>query len=228
MTSKYVKMVTMNKRFDLIVFDWDGTLVDSTSHIVDALRAACQDVGSPVPTRDEAAYVIGLGLADAVRYIAPQLDDAGVQQLVGRYRYHFLARDHEQQPFAGIEALLASLRDRGYGLAIATGKARAGLTRALGQCSLGAYFASTRCADESFSKPHPAMLLELMQEFAVPADRVLMIGDTTHDILMAQNASAAALAVSYGAHPRRELLAAAPLALVDDVMQLTEWLACHA
>lgn len=218
----------MDKRFDLIVFDWDGTLMDSTSHIVAALRAACEDVATKVPTREEAAYVIGLGLADAVRYIAPHLDDAGVERLVGRYRYHFLTRDHEQQPFEGIEALLADLRARGYELAIATGKARAGLTRALGQCGLGPYFASSRCADESFSKPHPAMLLELMAEFDLPAERVLMIGDTIHDIQMAQNAATAALAVSYGAHPRHELLAAAPLALVDDVPQLAAWLACNA
>lgn len=221
-------MEVMSKRFDLIVFDWDGTLMDSTSHIVEALRAACADVGTAIPTREEAAYVIGLGLADAVRHIAPKLDEVGIQQLVGRYRHHFLSRDHEQTPFEGVESVLARLHGEGYALAIATGKARAGLTRALAQCSLGGYFHATRCADESFSKPHPAMLLELMDEFAVDPGRVLMIGDTTHDLLMAQNASAAALAVSYGAHPRDELLALSPQGLVDSVLELDEWLECNA
>lgn len=218
----------MSKRFDLIVFDWDGTLMDSTSHIVDALRAACAEVGTAMPTREEAAYVIGLGLADAVRHIAPQLDEVGIQQLVGRYRYHFLSRDHEQTPFEGVEPLLAQLHEQGYALAIATGKARAGLTRALGQCNLGRYFHATRCADESYSKPHPAMLLELMAEFAVEPERVLMVGDTTHDLLMAKNAATAALAVSYGAHPREDLLALAPQGLVDSVREMGEWLRCNA
>lgn len=218
----------MGKRFDLIVFDWDGTLMDSTAFIVDALQAACLDMGLPVPERSEAAHVIGLGLAEAVAYLAPELDAAGGQQLAARYRYHYLAHDDKQTPFAGVEAMLGGLRDAGFALAIATGKARRGLDRALDQCGLRRYFDATRCADESFSKPHPGMLLELMDEFGLEASRLLMVGDTTHDIQMAQNASAPAVAVSYGAHPREALLATGPLALVDSVPQLMEWLACNA
>ncbi|GAA5184640.1 HAD-IA family hydrolase [Niveibacterium umoris] len=216
------------RRFDLIVFDWDGTLMDSTASIVSAIQAACADLGLPVPTREAASHVIGLGLSDALHTAVPELDPADYPRMVERYRYHYFARDGQLVLFDGAEELVSQLRAAGYMLAIATGKSRAGLDRALASTGIGPLFQGSRTADETHSKPHPAMLLELMDEFAVPAARVLMVGDTTHDLQMAQNAGTAALGVSYGAHPAEQLVAAAPLALLHSVAELGEWLAANA
>jgi len=215
------------RKFDLIVFDWDGTLMDSTALIVAAIQAACRDVGVPEPDRERAAYVIGLSLAGAMAAIAPELDQASQTRLAERYRYHFLARDHELTLFEGARALLDELHEQGYLLAVATGKARQGLNRVLGSSGLGALFHATRCADESFSKPHPAMLLELMDELQVVPERTVMIGDTTHDLLMARNAGVVSLAMTYGAHPLAELQTEAPLAVHHSVAELREWLALN-
>ncbi|MDP5240873.1 HAD-IIIA family hydrolase [Uliginosibacterium sp. 31-16] len=215
------------RNFDLIVFDWDGTLMDSTALIVESIQAACADIGVAIPPRERAAHVIGLSLLGAVQEVAPDLDEAGCQQLAERYRHHYLARDHETVLFDGARELLESLREQGYQLAIATGKARRGLNRVLAQSGLEPLFHASRCADESFSKPHPGMLLELMDELFVAPERTLMIGDTTHDLLMAKNAGAAALAMTYGAHPVEGLAAEQPLALLDSMRALRDWLACH-
>lgn len=218
----------VERRFDLIVFDWDGTLMDSTASIVAAIQAACADLGLPVPSREQASHVIGLGLADALHTAVPALDPADYAQMVERYRHHYFARDAELVLFEGAAELVATLADAGYALAVATGKSRKGLDRAFEASGLGALFHASRTADETFSKPHPAMLLELMDEFAVEPGRTLMIGDTTHDLLMAKNAGAPSLAVSYGAHPREALLAEAPLALMDSVAELHQWLTSNA
>lgn len=215
------------RNFDLIVFDWDGTLMDSTATIVDSIQAACADLALPIPSREQASHVIGLSLLGAVQAVVPGLDDEGCQRLAERYRHHFLLRDHDLVLFDGARELLEWLRGEGYQLAVATGKARRGLSRVLASSGLDTFFDATRCADESFSKPHPGMLLELMDELLVEADRVLMIGDTTHDLLMAKNAGTHALAMSYGAHPREQLAAEAPRALLDSMAELREWLACH-
>ncbi|MEN3110106.1 HAD-IIIA family hydrolase [Uliginosibacterium paludis] len=215
------------RNFDLIVFDWDGTLMDSTAAIAESLQAACADLGLAVPPRELASHVIGLSLMGAVQTVAPGLDEAGCQKLVERYRYHFLARDHELVLFEGVRDLLDELREQGRLLAVATGKARRGLDRVLEQSGLAACFDATRCADESFSKPHPAMLLELMDELLVPPERTVMIGDTTHDLLMARNAGTPAVAVSHGAHPVDALAAEAPLAVLGSIADLRAWLACH-
>lgn len=218
----------MAKRFDLLVFDWDGTLLDSTGAIVDAIQAACRDLGLPEPPSAHASHAIGLGLVDALRHSVPDLAEEQFGLMVERYRYHYLARDHDLCLFAGIPELLAELQAAGFLLAVATGKSRLGLERALKNSGLGPYFSASRCADECFSKPHPQMLDELTNEFSIPPQRALMIGDTTHDLQMAINAGVAGLAVDYGAHPAAALDALNPLARVHTVDELAEWLRAHA
>ncbi|MBN9423376.1 MAG: HAD family hydrolase [Candidatus Accumulibacter sp. 66-26] len=218
----------MAKRFDLLVFDWDGTLLDSAGAIVAAIQAACRDLELPEPSDERARHVIGLGLGEALRHAIPELPEQRYPQMVDRYRHHYLSRDQELRLFDGAAELVAELADAGFALAVATGKSRVGLDRALKASGLGAYFQASRCADECFSKPHPQMLEELMQEFAVVPERTLMIGDTTHDLQMALNAGVASLGVAYGAHPAAALDALAPLARLQKVEDLAAWLRTHA
>jgi phosphoglycolate phosphatase len=218
----------MPANFDLIVFDWDGTLLDSAAAIVHAIQSACVDIGVTVPDASTARSVIGLGLVDALARAVPDLPASRHPELAGRYRYHYLARDHELVLFDGVQALLAKLQSRGHTLAVATGKSRAGLDRALGHTGIGRFFAATRCADESVSKPAPDMVLELMDELSFEPSRTLVIGDTTHDLLMARHAGCGSVAVTYGAHPLDELLGARPLTHCASVGELDAWLACHA
>lgn len=218
----------MARRFDLLVFDWDGTLFDSTRTIVRALQASCRDLDLPEPSAERASHVIGLELSEALRYAAPDLTEDRLPMLVDRYKHHYLANDAEIRLFEGSAELIAELFASGFLLAVATGKSRKGLDRALSNSGLGSYFSSSRCADECFSKPHPQMLEELMEEFGVPQDRTLMIGDTTHDLQMAINAGVSGLAVGYGAHPAVELHALKPLACVQNVVELTEWMRMNA
>jgi len=216
------------RRFPFIVFDWDGTLIDSTTIIADSLQQACRDLGEPVPTDLDARYVIGLGLADALKRVAPGLSPDRHPDLAARYRHHFIARDAHIELYAGARELLAELAGAGFLLGIATGKSRAGLDRALAQQQLGAFFAATRCADEGFPKPHPDMLERLMDRVGVAPHQTLMIGDTTHDIELARNAGASALAVSYGAHSARGLDALTPLATMHSIVELRAWLLANA
>jgi phosphoglycolate phosphatase len=218
----------MGKRFELLVFDWDGTLFDSTDHIVRALQAACRDLGLPEPSDEAAREVIGLELLRALRHIVPGLAEERLPLLAACYRRHYLAVDRDIPLFPGIYELIESLHAAGFQLAVATGKGRNGLERALMSSGLKPYFAASRCVDDCPSKPHPRMLLELMNELAVPGERTLMIGDTTHDMQMAANAGIAGLAVSYGAHARDALARCAPLCCVDDVAQLSLWLKRNA
>jgi len=215
------------KNYDLIVFDWDGTIMDSTGAIVAAIQASAQDLGLPVPEHSIASHVIGLGLQDALHMALPELAPADYPQLVERYKYHYLARDGGLLPFDGINELLADLKARHYWLGVATGKSRAGLDRALAGSALGSVFDWSRCADETFSKPHPQMLLDLMERFAVEPARTLMIGDTTHDSQMAKNAGAHALSVTYGAHPHEHLASVDPEGIVHTVEELSAWLRAH-
>ena len=210
--------------FELVVFDWDGTLIDSTHAITDAIRASAADLGLPVPSRERASHVIGLGLLDAIHYAVPTIRREQLPAFVERYRAHFLRRDEQLQAFEGIPQLLAELQAAGVWLAVATGKSRAGLDRALVQTGWHAHFLSTRCADEGAPKPDPWMLDDLFEEIGVAPQRAVMIGDTTHDLKMAGAAGAAAVAVSYGAHPADELRACAPAACVDSVAELRGWL----
>jgi len=218
----------MAKRFELIVFDWDGTLMDSTGAIVASIKAAATDLGIEPPSDERASHIIGLGLIDALRHALPDLPTERYQDVALRYRQHYMARDHELTLFAGAEAMIEELAGAGHALAVATGKTRKGLERAFEVSGLGSRFLGSRCADECHSKPHPQMLEELMDEFAVAPEATLMIGDTTHDLLMARNAGVAALGVAYGAHPRAALEAEAPLYCAADVAQLAAWLRQNA
>jgi phosphoglycolate phosphatase len=188
------------RSYDLVVFDWDGTLYDSTALIVRCIQSACEDLGLPVPSRTEAAYVIGLGLHDALAHVAPTLPAERVPELGLRYRHHYFNSQHELSLFEGVLPLLAELKKRHHWLAVATGKTRQGLNEALAHVELQGLFDGTRTADETASKPHPRMLNELIAEFGVEPERTLMIGDTTHDLQLAVNAGAHSVAVSYGAH----------------------------
>ncbi len=215
------------RRYRFVVFDWDGTLADSTAIIAGALQAACRDIGEPVPDDTAARFVIGLGLGDALRQVAPQLPPARYPELSARYREHYLARDPDIPLFAGARELVAGLDAAGYLLGIATGKTRTGLDRSLTQQSLAHHFVATRCADEGFPKPNPDMLLHLMDRVGAAPGETLMIGDTTHDLDLARNAGVAAVAVAYGAHGHEGLAAGAPLATVHSVRELARWLAVH-
>jgi phosphoglycolate phosphatase len=216
------------KKFDLIVFDWDGTLMDSTGTIVKCIQAAARDIGLPPPSEQAAAHVIGLGLAEAMQSVIPDIDAALYPKMVERYRYHYLAKDHELVLFDGVRAMLAELSQEGYFLAVATGKSRVGLNRALNAVGLLSLFDATRCADETFSKPHPAMLQELTRELGQDLRRTVMIGDTTHDLLMANNAGATGIAVEYGAHPVHQLEACHPIYSAKTVHELHHWLTENA
>lgn len=208
----------------LIAFDFDGTLIDSTAAIIESIQSAANDIGVPVPSTERASHIIGLGLIDALRHAMPDLPQERYRELGERYRYHYLARDHDLRLFEGVETLLEELASAGYFLTVATGKSRLGLDRALGTTGLGSRFHSSRCADECHSKPHPQMLQELMAEFGVAPEATLMIGDTTHDLVMAKNASVHSVAVTYGAHPREILEAESPAYCANNVDELRAWL----
>lgn len=219
--------MTRAASYDLVVFDWDGTLMDSTTMIAACIRQSCSDLGLAQPTVDAAKYVIGLGLADTIAHIAPGLDARGQAELTARYRAHYLAREHEAPLYEGVTPLLEELRARGSLLAVATGKARRGLDRVLDKTGLRGHFDATRCADEGLAKPHPDMLLHLLDVTGVEASRALMVGDTTHDLQLAANAGVDAVAVSYGAHSAQLLRAHAARHLASSVPDLRQWLARH-
>lgn len=210
--------------YKALIFDWDGTLFDSTADIVNALQQAFADMSLPVPAREACRHVIGLSLPHAMRFLYPALPEEHYPQLVDHYRRHYLKRDQEITLFEGVAEALQRYRQRGYFLAVATGKSRAGLDRALAVSGLGPLFDITRCADETFSKPHPAMLLQILDVLGLNAGEALMIGDTSHDMQLARNAGTAAAAVTYGAHPRGELEAFAPAFIADTFKELDQWL----
>jgi phosphoglycolate phosphatase len=216
------------KQFDLIVFDWDGTLMDSTATIVKSIQAAAKDLGLSVPSDAAASHVIGLALGEAMQVVMPNIDPALYPRMVERYRYHYLTKDHELVLFPGVRPMLEELSQQGYFLAVATGKSRVGLNRALNAAGLLSTFDATRCSDETFSKPHPAMLQELTRELGQDMRRTVMIGDTTHDLLMANNAGAAGIAVEYGAHPVQQLQACRPIFAAKSVSELHGWLVENA
>ncbi|MGQ9658720.1 MAG: HAD-IIIA family hydrolase [Thermochromatium sp.] len=211
--------------FELIVFDWDGTLVDSEAQIVTCIQAAFRDLGLPEPVHEVARDVIGLGLDEAMARLLPT-GDAGLREAVAaQYHRHFLGGD--QAPavlFPGARETLAWMTEQGYRLAVATGKSRAGLNKSLAETGLHGLFHATRTADETRSKPHPQMLLELMDELGARADETLMIGDTEYDLQMANNAGVRALAVCYGVHEPGRLLACGPLACLDSLWAIRDWL----
>jgi phosphoglycolate phosphatase len=215
-------------RYSLIVFDWDGTLLDSAGGIVECIQQAARDLRLPVPARETASHVIGLGLHESLRTAVPTLPEDQYREFAEAYRRHFLARQGSMALFPGVRELLQDLHAAGYRLAVATGKSRRGLEHALDSTALRRYFAASRCADETNPKPHPAMLLELMAHFAAAPGQALMIGDTSHDLEMARSAGVDAVAVTYGAHPGDALRALAPRACVASVPELRAWLTTNA
>jgi len=216
------------RRFDLIAFDWDGTLSDSTAVIVKCIQAAVADVGGTPPSDEAASYVIGMALMPALARAAPDVPPEKYPELGNRYRHHFIKHQDDISLFAGVLPMLAALRERGHLLAVATGKSRRGLNDALQDPQLRGMFDSSRTADETAGKPNPLMLQELMAEFDVAPERLLMIGDTTHDLQMAVNAGCASVGVSYGAHEPDAFHALQPLAVVHSVRELHDWLLHNA
>ena len=214
--------------FDLIAFDWDGTLFDSTQIIVRSIQLAVADVGGTVPSNEAASYVIGLGLMEALAHAAPDVPEARYPELGQRYRHHYALHQNDITLFEGVLPLLLNLKERGHFLTVATGKSRRGLDEALQAVELKGCFDSSRTADETAGKPHPRMLQELMSEFGVKPERTLMIGDTTHDLQMALNAGCASVGVSYGAHEPSAFEPLKPRVVAHSVQELQRWLLDHA
>jgi phosphoglycolate phosphatase len=211
-----------------VVFDWDGTLFDSTGLIVRCIQGACRDLGLAVPSDTDAAYVIGLGLHDALRHAAPALPEARYPELGARYRHHYRERQHELTLFPGVLAVLHALKARGHLLAVATGKGRRGLDEALAHTELRGLFDATRTADQTAGKPNPLMLEELMAELGIAPARTLMVGDTTHDLQLALNAGTASVGVAYGAHEPEAFAAYPTLFVAHSVAELGAGLERHA
>ena len=216
------------RQFDLIAFDWDGTLFDSTAIIVRCIQAAVADVGGAVPSQQAASYVIGMGLMQALAHAAPDVPPEKYPQLGERYRHHYWAHQHDISLFQGVLPMLSDLKARHHWLTVATGKSRRGLDEALQAVELKGVFDGSRTADETAGKPSPLMLHELMREFGVEPERTLMIGDTTHDLQMAVNAGCASVGVSYGAHEPDAFHELRPLHIAHSVRELHDWLQHNA
>ena len=212
------------RKYDFIVFDWDGTLMDSTKTIISCIQSAARDLGLPVPSVKNASHVIGLGMLDAMKAAMPDVDPHLYPKIIERYRQHYFNQDNDLVLFDGAHEMLNDLSQQGYFLAVATGKSRVGLNRALNASKLLTLFDATRCADETFSKPHPAMLQELTRELGQDMRRTVMIGDTTHDLLMASNAGADAIGVNYGAHDHQVLQELNPVTIAASIAELHQWL----
>ena len=217
-----------NHSFDLIAFDWDGTLFDSTRIITRCIQEAVRDVGGAVPTDEAAAYVIGLGLKQALAHAAPDVPLEKYPLLGQRYQHHYALHASDLSLFDGVLPMLAALKSAGHKLAVATGKSRLGLDESLKSVQLKGLFDASRTADETAGKPHPKMLHELMTQFDLPPGRVLMVGDTTHDLQMARNAACPSLGVSYGAHESASFAALGPLHIAHSVRDMHDWLLLNA
>ena len=216
------------RQFDLIAFDWDGTLFDSTAIITRCIQRAVVDVGGQEPSKEAASYVIGLGLMQALAHAAPDVPVEKYPELGQRYRHHYTAHQNDIVLFDGVLPMLAELKLRHHWLTVATGKSRQGLNEALHDVDLKGVFDGSRTADETAGKPSPIMLHELMREFGVEAERTLMIGDTTHDLQMALNAGCASVGVSYGAHEPTAFEPLKPRVVAHSVQELQRWLLDHA
>ena len=202
---------------EVLIFDWDGTLCDSLARIALCLQMSAADVGLPEPSLAAAKNIVGLGLEEVMVALFPGVDSATTARLRTSYATHFIREDSTPSAFfPGVREHLETLKDQGYTLSVATGKSRRGLDRVLDAVDMTGFFHSTRCADETASKPHPAMLFSLLEELSVAPEAALMIGDTSYDMAMARAAKVPRLAVSYGAHSRDHLLEYKPLACIDD------------
>ncbi len=215
----------MTRDYRLVVFDWDGTVMDSAARIVACIQGTIADLALEPRTDDQIRHIIGLSLTESIDNLYPGRDIAFHQRLIEGYRHHYLVTNPTPSlPFAGAGETLASLHAAGYLLGVATGKSRRGLDEVLAATGYGDYFHATRCADEAPSKPHPGMLEQILDVLGAAPGETLMVGDTSFDLEMARNAGADAVAVTYGAHPRKRLEAAEPLACLDDIRDLLPWL----
>ena len=214
----------MQNNYDLIVFDWDGTLANATQLIVDSICQGSQDVGLPVPSQEAASGIIGLGFKEACYALFGQISDDVLTHITARYTYYYGQGENDIPLFDGAAEVIGHLAEKGVALGVATGKGRRGLNRALDRSGIQHHFVATRCVDECHSKPHPQMILELMDEVAATPARTLMVGDTSFDLQMAQNANVASVGVTFGAHPLERLLPHAPVAHFDQFDQLSHWL----
>lgn len=215
----------MNHQAKLIVFDWDGTLMDSVEHIVSSLQTAITELNLEPKSDSEIKNIIGLGLKEAFLALYPQAKTDDLVELTASYRKRFFQQqENPSELFAGARDLIESLLQQDYLLAIATGKGRNGLDKVLKETGFEQYFAITRCADESHSKPHPQMLLDIIRYYGVDSSEAIMVGDTEYDLQMANNASANSVGVTYGVHEKQRLLDCKPLALVNNVNELQQWL----
>ncbi|WP_296819393.1 HAD hydrolase-like protein [Thiobacillus sp.] len=217
----------MPKQFDLLIFDWDGTLMDSAGVIVDSIQRACEDIGLAAPSDRASRQIIGLGLIQALQTLLPDLPADDYPRLVERYRHHYLGRDADLPLFDGVASGIRELYDSGFTLAVATGKSRLGLDRALDASGLGHWFAATRCADQTHQAAPGHGAGAARRTWRRPP-RALVIGDTSHDLLMASNAGVASLGVTYGAHEAGDLHPHAPLALMDSFVEVHAWLSANA
>ena len=223
----HARKVAKARQYDLIAFDWDGTLFDSTAVITRCIQSAVQDVGGKAPSDKDAAYVIGMGLMQALAHAAPDVPQDKYPALGDRYRHHYSRHQNDLSLFSGVLEMLMDLKSQQHWLTVATGKSRRGLDEVLKTSELAGVFDGSRTADETAGKPHPRMLQELMAEFGVTPARVLMVGDTTHDLQMALNAGCPSVGVSYGAHEPDAFHALGPRFIAHSVSDLHQWLLEH-
>ncbi|WP_232023491.1 HAD-IA family hydrolase [Thiomicrorhabdus aquaedulcis] len=218
-------MSKVQKKYKLVIFDWDGTLMDSEMRIVASIQAAAAHCGLPVLSHHESKQIIGLSLDKAILGLYPSASGEQVEQMSAAYSQHFLEESLvEMVPFSGAESLLFSLRQQGVKLAVATGKSRRGLDQVLSQCGFGGYFDITRTPHESASKPDPLMLQQILMHLNIAVSDAVMVGDTSFDLQMAQSINMDAIALGHGVHELDVLAAFNPVVQCDDLHQLHAWL----
>jgi len=210
--------------YQLIVFDWDGTLMDSAQKISNCFQAAARELNLEVPSEQRAKSIIGLGLREGIELLFPNQTSTTIDKIVETYKYYFItADDTEQGMFEGVEQGLIAMADAGALLAVATGKARRGLKRVFDEVGLEHHFVVSRCADETRSKPHPQMLHEILDFTAIDPHKCIMVGDTSFDMEMARNAGVDGLGVSYGVHSEAELRQAHAVDVLDSFQSVLDW-----
>lgn len=215
-------------KYTLLVFDWDGTLIDSKTQIINCMQSTIQTLKLERKADKQISDIIGLGLDEAIIALYPGMKIERVKQIAQEYREHYLNKDKTPSPlFEGVKDVLDSLKASGYSVALATGKSRRGLDKGLVDTNLESYFPITRCADETRSKPHPQMLEEILVDFNTEPANALMIGDSEYDLQLANNTNVDGLAVSYGVHGLMRLLKQDPVGFIDDIQQLPKWLSDH-
>ena len=212
------------KKYKLIIFDWDGTIIDSQAHILHSMKNALEDEDLSIPSDDAIRHIIGLSLYKAIETLVPELNAEAVNRVAENYRRHFFAEAHSSSElFNGAEDVIRDLHASGYYLAVATGKGRNGLDIALNKTGLEHYFHITRCADETRSKPDPMMLDEILTDLELSAEQAIMVGDTSYDVEMAQNIKMDSIAVTYGMHDKQHLKNYAPTHFIDSIDQISQF-----